>query len=119
MATSVGARLVETCESFCEELRRDVGLTLFRVELERRPSPLVVTLRTNAPPRVDPSGGPAVPADPASLERTLVADERVVGTLRIEDERRRAYPAEASETVERIIPSYARRLADLVERAQL
>lgn len=119
MASPSGARLVQTCESLCEELRRGVGLTLFRIELERRTGPpLVVTLRTQDR-IVDPRHEWMRPAAPAILERPLVHDARRIGSLRIEDERRSDYPAETGASLERILRTYTAAFDELLERAQL
>ncbi len=118
MATALGARLVQTCEQLCDELRQSAGLTLFRIELDRRPTPLVITLRPDAALYADPRHEWMRPR-PASLERSVVHEGRHVGTIRIQDERHTAYPDEAVLAVEGILSEYARQLAQLLDEGQL
>lgn len=114
MAIALGARLVQTCEELCDELRRSIGLTLFRIELERRPSPLVVTLR----PGVGLSEGEWRPPVPATLETVLVHERHRIGLLRIQDERREAYPDGAVDSLHAIVPRYVGTLATVLEEGQ-
>lgn len=118
MATALGARLVQTCEQLCDELRQTVGLTLFRIELDRRPTPLVITLRPGAALYADPRHEWMRPR-PATLERSVVHEGRHVGAIRIQDERHTAYPDEAVIAVEGILSEYAGQLAQLLDEGQL
>lgn len=118
MATALGARLVHTCEELCDELRQTVGLTLFRIELERRPTPLVITLRPGAALYADPRHEWMRPR-PATLERVVVHDGRRLGTMRIQDERHSAYPDEATAAVEAILSEHAGQIAQLLDEGQL
>jgi hypothetical protein len=114
MAIALGARLVQTCEGLCDELRRAIGLTIFRIELDRRPTPLVVTLR----PGVGVSELDWRPPIPASLETILVHDRRRVGVLRIQDERRASYPDGSADHLHRIVARYAGTLAEVLDEGQ-
>jgi hypothetical protein len=119
MATALGARLVQTCEELCEELRHRVGLTLFRIELDRHPTPLVITLRPGGALSSDPRHDWMRPPLPATLERPVLSDGRRVGTVRIQDERHPVYPDEAVASVEGILSEYAGQLARLLDEGQL
>ncbi|MBI2323971.1 MAG: hypothetical protein HYY42_06110 [Chloroflexi bacterium] len=119
MATALGARLVQACEELCEELRRGVGLTLFRIELDRHPTPLVITLRPGEALYSDPRHDWMRPSVPATLERSIVQAGRRVGTVRIQDERHSAYPDDAVASVEAILSEYAGQLAQLLDEGQL
>jgi hypothetical protein len=115
MANQAAPRLVETCESLCEQLRRTVGLTSFRVELARAGAPLVVSLRSPEPAGAyDPRHEWMRPKLPAALEIPVQAGARKLGTVRIEDLRRERYPAEALAEGQRIVETYARDLAGLL-----
>ncbi len=118
MATALGARLVQTCEELCDELRQTVGLTLFRIELDRRPTPLVITLRPGASLSADPRHE-WMRLRPATLERSVVHDGRRVGTMRIQDERHSAYPDDAVAAVDAILSERAGQLAQLLDEGQL
>lgn len=118
MATALGARLVRACEELCDELRQTVGLTLFRIELDRRPTPLVITLRPGAALYADPRHEWMRPR-PATLERSVVHEGHHVGTIRIQDERHSVYPDEAVGAVEAIVSEHARQLAQLLDEGQL
>ena len=119
MVVSAGARLVQTCESMCEELRRSVGSTLFRIELTRRPTPLVITLRSSDPLASDPRHEWMRCATRARIERPLVLRGRHVGRIRIDDERRSEYPADAVVRAETVITRYTPELAELLDQGQL
>lgn len=119
VAGAFGARLVQTCESLSEELRRSVGLTLFRLEIERRTTPLIITLRASDPLRIDPRHEWMRSHAPATLERTLRHKDRRIASLRIEDQRRSEYPENAAAAVERILPRYAEELSRLIDEGQL
>lgn len=119
MAIALGARLVQTCEQLCEDLRRSVGLSSFRIQLDRRPTPLVVTLRPGGPLLTDPRHEWMRPPVPATLESILVHDGRRVGVVRLQDECRSSYPSEAVAELHRILPGYAAELAHLLEEGQL
>ncbi|MBI2982923.1 MAG: hypothetical protein HYY42_01840 [Chloroflexi bacterium] len=103
----------------CEELHRSVGLTLFRIELARRPTPLVITLRASDPLALDPRHEWTRPATRARIERPLVLRARHVGTIRIDDERRSEYPADALARAETVITRYTPELAELLDQGQL
>lgn len=118
MAIAIGARLVQVCEDLCEELRRSVGLTLFRIELDRRPIPLVVTLRPAEAHSPDPRHDWMRPL-PATLESVLTHEGRRVGILRLQDARRSGYSPEALDALQRILPPYSSLLARLLEEGQL
>ncbi len=118
VAERTEARVITICESLCEDLRRRVGLTTFRIELQRPGVPLVVSLR--APDAVvaraalrDASMSPP----PARLETALHHKARHVATLWIEDERRGQYPDTARATCERIAGEYAPEL-DVLLRSE-
>lgn len=119
MIVPVGVRLVQACESLCADLRRSVGLTVFRVALDRRTTPLVITLRSSDIAFHDPRNQWLRPALPARIQVPLAKGERCIGELRIEDERRAAYPAEALDDAARIAAQYASEIAGLIEEAQL
>lgn len=119
MAIALGARLVQTCEELCDELKRSVGLTSFRIQLDRRTTPLVVTLRPGGPPIPDPRHEWMRPPVPATLESILVDDGRRIGVVRLQDELRSSYPSEAVAELHRILPAYAAELARLLDEGQL
>jgi hypothetical protein len=119
MIAPVGVRLVQSCESLCDELRRTVGLTIFRIELARRTTPLVITLRSSVAASYDPRHEWMRPPVAARIELPLLDSGRPVGELRIEDERRGAYPAGALVEAERIAARYVSEIAGLIDAAQL
>lgn len=115
MANQAAPRLIETCESLCEQLRRTVGLTAFRVELARPTTPLVISVRSDQPVGAyDPRHDWMRPKRPARLELPLLDGTRMLGTVSIEDLRRESYPADALALSERIVAMYARELGGLL-----
>lgn len=113
----VGVRLVQMCESLCGELRSAVGPTVFRIELDRRATPLVITLRSDVP-GFDPSNERMRPPVPARIQLVLLDRDRRIGELRIEDERRGQYPPDAIAELERIAARCTREIAQLIGGAQ-
>ena len=106
MAEGHGVRLVQLCESLCERLRTEVGLTEFRIEIPRESTPLVISLRSSEPLRYDPRHEWLRDA-PARLTFDVPAGggDRVA-RVEIEDARRTAYPPEANALCERIASEY-------------
>jgi hypothetical protein len=115
----VGVRLVQSCESLCDDLRRAIGLTLFRIELDRRATPLVITLRSRDPSPYDPRHTWMRPAVPARIQLLLLVGGRRVGELAVEDDRRATYPPEAYREAEHIAERYTNVIAGLINEAQL
>ncbi|MBI2323722.1 MAG: hypothetical protein HYU87_01990 [Chloroflexi bacterium] len=100
---------MRTCESLCETLRGTVGLTNFRIELQRAGRPLVISLRASAPPAGEHWGQLVTPG--ARLDMALHHDGRLVAYLRIEDQRRARYPDTAHQVCERLAAEYLPELA--------
>lgn len=114
MVADPAARAITICEALCEALRRRVGLTTFRIELERPGTPLVVSLRSP-----DAAGARSSPRDaatrpPARIEMVLRHKARQVATLWIEDQRRAQYPDTARATCQRLADEYAAELDGLL-----
>ncbi len=113
-----GRRLLEACESLYERLRRSVGLTFFRIELQHATAPLVVSL--HAPDALawsDPRHE-WMRSGPACLEFVLRGDDqRVLAYVRIEDGRRGHYPDNARVICERIASEYLSEFAGVLNPA--
>lgn len=119
MVEAPGTRLLTTCESLCDRLRRSVGLTTFRIEVERPIRPLVVSLRapdgmSSTDPRHEGTRPPA-----ARLDLTVRHDRRVLAHVRIEDEEHARYSEDARATCERIVAEYAPELCLVLETQAL
>lgn len=111
--------MVQTCELLCEDLRRSVGLTLFRIELARRSTPLVITLRGGREPGLNQRHDWMRHGPPARIERSMTDQGRELASIRIEDEHRSEYPDDAGERVDTVIARYASEIAALVDEGQL
>jgi len=115
MANPAGVRLVQACESMCDQLRNTLGLTSFRIQLERRTTPLVVSLGTSqGTATYDPRHDRALLGTAAMLEIPVRDGPRVIGSVRIEDARRGGYPDEARNEGERIAALFAPELSGLL-----
>lgn len=115
MSEPGGGRLIRACETLCDELRRRIGLTAFRIELERPTTPLVISLRgqdvlTSPDQRHDPRV-------PARIEVVVSDGDRRIATVRIEDAHRAEYPEEARAASHRIVVAYAPELSALLRSA--
>ena len=112
MSESNGARLISACEALRGELRRRIGLTAFTIELDRRTTPLVISLRgREGPPNDDPRHDRRAPA---RIEVDVSDGQRRVATVRIEDASRIEYPQEARVACQRIAAAYAPELSALI-----
>lgn len=118
MAESHGPRLVQACEALCERLRRDVGLTDFRIELRRAPTPLVISLHSREPVPFDPREAWMRPV-PAQLGFDVRAPSGVVARVVIEDGRRTEYPETAKTACERIAGEYVGTFEALLVASEL
>lgn len=118
MAEGQGVRLVQLCESLCERLRTEVGLTEFRIEIPRETTPLVISLRSSEPLRYDPRHAWLRDA-PARLAFEVPAGSDRVARVEIEDARRTSYPPEASALCERIASEYDDAFRSLLLARQL
>jgi hypothetical protein len=120
MANPAGVRLVEACESMCDQLRTALGLTSFRIQLERRTTPLVVSLRPfEATAAYDPRHDRALLGTAAVLEIPVRDGPRVIGNVLIEDARRPGYPEDARHEGERIAALFAPELSGLLRETSL
>jgi hypothetical protein len=112
MSEPSGARLIRACEALRGELRRRIGLTSFTIELDRRTTPLVISLRgQEGPTPHDPRHDRRAPA---RIEVDVSDGERRVATVRIEDASRVEYPHEARVACQRIAAAYAPELRALI-----
>jgi len=118
MADARGARLVQVCESLCDRLRRDVGLTAFRIELRRTTTPLVIAMHSTEPVAYDPRHAWMRPSPPARLEVEVREADRVLARVEIEDHERAEYSESARAASERIAGEYASQLSSLLSAAE-
>ncbi len=112
--SSIGPDVLRICEALCERLRHDVGLTIFRIELPRPLTPLVVTMHSSEPVRWSPERQSTPLGAPARLEFAIHGDDRVVARVEIDDAERSEYPVAARSTCDRIAIDYADALRALI-----
>ena len=112
MSEPNGGRLIRACEALRGELRRRIGLTAFTIVLDRRTTPLVISLRGQEGPTPDDQRHDR--RAPARIEVVVSDGERRVATVRIEDASRVEYPQEARAACQRIAAAYAPELSALL-----
>lgn len=117
MAGAIGPRVLDVSESLRDQLERTIGLTAFRLEIQR---PRQLTIGFQSEPHhslaraEDPRHAWMLPDSPATLTVPIEDEQGLIALVTVQRADLASYPQTARERAGEIVAGYASRLVEAV-----